>query len=269
MKSLIARDLSFRRAYLVLASRWHWMVAIAVLGGLIGLLVSFALPAEYRATASLGVGIDYGRSAPLGGGAERIAYLQVQELLLSDETLTAVIEQLEPEVLARNDIEAPADLRSRMRIDRFEGRWDLSARAQLPRGAAQMVNAWLEVSVRSLREAVGHAIRAGELQAAIYELGCELTPEEDGGVPLWRCRTGDPESVDQIAQQLVEEIERSRGVLPALTFAALREAPVPEKPLYRGRSWMLLGGVLAGFAVGLGLVIYRAPASNSPAEPND
>lgn len=261
MKSLIERDLTLQQVYRVLAARWHWVAAITFLGGLIALLLGLALPAEYRATASLGVGIDYDRSVPLSAEPERIALLQVQELLLADETLSAVVEELDGDVRERNGIEVAADLRHRLRIDRYEGRWDLSARAVQPYDSAQIANAWLEASVLSLQQSLKHAIRAGELQRAIYELGCELAVTGDGEQVGWHCKLGGEEAAESLSVELVEEIERSHGILPSLSFASLRQASPPSRPVYRGRSWMLLGGVMAGLALGIGLVLYGAPAA--------
>ncbi|NIV29136.1 MAG: hypothetical protein GWN58_06380, partial [Anaerolineae bacterium] len=140
-------------------------------------------------------------------------------------------------------------------LDRYEGRWDLSARSERPAEAAALANAWLNASVTALERAVEHALRVQELQRSMYELGCALEESADGSQVLWGCVVGDPEEGDDLPEVLVDEIERSKGVIPGLTFAALRQANAPTEPLYRGRTWLLLGGLLAGLAVGLFLVV--------------
>lgn len=252
---LIQEDLNFQRVYRVLAQRWFWLPLAVVTGGLVGLVASFALSSAYRATASLGIAIDYSRTHPLDPAAERSALLQAQELLLADETLSEVIDRAPGEVLERSEISHPSELRSRIRLDRFENRWELSVSARRSVDAAVLANTWAQVGIERLRSALEHAVRARELQTRVYELGCDLEAFEGGEWALWRCEAGDPAEAEGLPEQLLEEVRASHGVLPGLTFAQLREAAPPGEPIYRGRTAMLLGGVLLGLAAGLLLMI--------------
>lgn len=252
---LIEQDISFPRLYQALTKRWFWLPVAVILGGLIGLAVSLTLSPVYRATASLGIAVDYGRTHRLDPATERAALLQAQELILADETLSGVIAETPAGTLDRAGISQPSDLRPRLRLDRFENRWDLSVSFNRPEEASEVANLWAEVAVERLQVAVEHAVRARELQTRIYELGCSLEVAESTGRAIWRCEENEPAGSEDIPTRLVEEVRASHGILPGLSFAQLREATPPSDPIYRGRTALLLGGAVLGLAAGLLLII--------------
>ncbi len=252
---LVEGDLSFPHLYRALAKRWYWLPLAVMLGGLVGLALSLTLSPVYRATASLGIAVDYGRTHPLNPAAERAALLQAQELVLADGTLFGVIDEIPDGTLNRLGISHPADLRPHLRVDRFENRWDLSVSLGRPADAAEVANRWAAVAVDRLEHAVEHAIRARELQSRIYELGCGLEIAESTGEAVWRCEEGDPGETEDLSEQLVQAVQASHGVLPGLSFAQLRQATPPGDPIYRGRTSLLLGGAMLGLAAGLLLMI--------------
>lgn len=259
--SLLRRDVQFPELYRALAARWFWLPLAIIIGGLIAMTVAFFLPTSYRATASLGIAIDYGRTHSLDEAAERVALLQVQGVLLSDDTLEEAIQEVPAEVLERAGVSGPADLRTAVRLDRFENRWDLSADAPDPQDAAVLANRWAEAGVVNLRQAVEHAVRARALQSQIYELDCGLKPAEATGEAVWRCELGQGDAGQELPDALVREVQASHGVPPGLSFALLRRATPPADPLYGRVQWLVLGGALVGLALGLILMLLvPAPA---------
>lgn len=252
---LLQEDLSFPKLYRTLAGRWLWLPLAIIAGGIVGMAVGFLLPGSYRASASLGIALDYGRTHPLNEAAERVALLQVQGVLLSDDTLADALRALPDEVLNRTGISEPDELRSAVRLDRFENRWELSGEAARPADAAALANAWAEAGVANLRAAVEHAVRARELQSQIHELGCSLQLSESTGEAVWRCELGEALPADDLPAELVEEAQASYGVPAGLSFALLREATPPSTPIYGGREGLVLGGALSGLAIGFLFVI--------------
>jgi uncharacterized protein involved in exopolysaccharide biosynthesis len=266
---LLSGDLSFNELYHALASRWTWLVITMLAGALAGWLSSFVIPPQYRSTASLGVGIDYGRTLPLDDQSERESWLRVQEFLLSDGVLQAAIDRSGPDARLSELAPSPGDLRELIRLDRFEGRWDLTVETPDAEASAAAANAWASAAVEGLQTAVGHAIKAAELQTALYDASCRLTYVSDLDSAAWICQSGSSEEVGQIEDALLEEIRQSKGVLPALTFAVLRQAEPDPKPVRGGLLWLILGGLVAGAALGTGAVLFVAVDKQSPVAPGD
>jgi hypothetical protein len=82
-----------------------------------------------------------------------------------------------------------------------------------------------------------------------------LEAAEGSQQPVFQCLHGETEQAVELQQSLVEAVQKSQGLLPALTFAQLRQASVSDEPVYRGRSWLVLGGLMIGLALGLALIL--------------
>lgn len=254
-RSLLQHEINFEGFYAVIRQRWWWLTLFIVVGGFLGLLLSVFLQPGYQATASLGIGIDYGRTHPLDRETERQALLHVQELLLSDEVMESALAHTNGEMREQLNLNAPEDLRDQIRLDRFEGRWDLSVFLADPEGAAVLANAWSQASADAIGDALEAAWRARDLQFQIYELGCQLELAQDQESAVLRCQNGRAGDVEELHQKLIETVQRSHGLLPALSFAQLRQALPPDKPVYRARSWLILGGLLIGLAIGMAMIM--------------
>ncbi|MGA9533831.1 MAG: hypothetical protein WBR18_14020 [Anaerolineales bacterium] len=255
--------LDYERGRRRLIARWPWIPAAIIIGGLAGLIISWLLPPTYRATASLGIGIDYGRTHVLSPEAEREALFLVQELLLADETLRPVLDQVSTNGAADADVLDLAELRERVRIERYEGRWDLSVASSDPGSSAQLTNVWAESAVGALQSAVQAAMQVRELQGDLFATGCQLQVDEATGEAVWTCSLASRDSQREIAGAAVDLLQRSHGVLPGLTFAQLRTAVPPEKPVARSRLWLIIGGILVGLSIGTAAVMR--PGSSSAA----
>lgn len=241
--------LLFRRVL----SRWAWIVALAILGGLLGLAVTWLRPPEYEAVASLDIGIDYGRSQPLSDEATREAFLRVQDLLLADDTLRAAAASLPPDMTGTV---TPDNLRSDIRLERFDPKWDMQAFSTSPDQAAAIANAWAESALSALQVAQTHAWRAADLQGKLYRASCTLEAEVGAAEPKWVCHSGEPDfSPDQAVGQLMHEAELSQGILPNLSFSLQHRAKPPQQVAVYGRGTVVLAGFFLGWLVGIGLVL--------------
>ncbi len=236
--------LFFKRAM----ERWHWILLVACLGGLVGLGVSFLRAPVYQATSILGIGIDYSRSLPLDDDAERHAFDRVKALLLSDDAILPVLMFEENETTDALATEMLLDFRSRIRLDQMGARWELTVYDESPEKAARAANGWAENSLTLLTEAQQHAIRAIELQSAFYEISCRLeTDPKTSNRSVLVCDALDP-SVDPnaIAEGLVQETNLSRGILPSLSVALIARANPAADPVIGGRGSLILAGVFIG-----------------------
>jgi hypothetical protein len=245
-----AAELDLAELYRRSLGRYRLILLAGVLGGLLGIGVASLSSPRYRATAVLTIGIDHARSQWLDEDADGLAMLKVQELLLSDDVLEGVLKRTGPP----GDADHPeiSALREDLRLLWADERWELSAASSDPQWAAATANAWAEVGLEELREAVGHAISAAELQSFFFRVFCRPGGWPAGAEqPLWVCDEGDPSFETQgLPDDLVAEVEQSRGVIPPLTFALRSMASPPEAPETGARAVMAAAGLLAGLIVG-------------------
>src|SRR3970040_1817505 len=80
-------DFDLLGTYHRLLARWLWVCVMAVTAAFLGLLVSFARPMVYQASALVGVDIDRSRAEVPDDITVRQAYDRVRALLLADDTL--------------------------------------------------------------------------------------------------------------------------------------------------------------------------------------
>jgi hypothetical protein len=234
-----------------LIRRWPWLLLAACTGGVLGLGLSCLLPPVYEAQAVVGVGIDYGRALPLDEEATRLAFDRVREVFLSDVTLQKVMAWAgsAPE----GSMGTVNQFRDTLRLSEVGGGWELAVRHASPQTAARQANLWKDASLEALQAAAAHAWRAAGLQAKWYTVGCRLEPVATPSPgAAWSCSAA-PDEYDP--EQALTEIEHeailSLGVLPAMSFSALRAAETPLEPLAGARGMLVLAGCLAGSALGL------------------
>jgi len=239
--------------YRRVAQRIGFVFLASILGALLGVGLGLITPPSYRATAILTIGVDYSRSQWLDEDADRLVLGRVQELVLSDDVLEAVLERVDADSGAG---QLPAgslsELRDQLRLLWVDNRWELSSTSRDPVQAAATANAWAEVALEQLRTASAHALRATELQSLFFRVYCR--PQSLSGDPddlLWVCDEGEPRLEPLgIPSNLIAEVELSRGIVPALSFAWEARASPPGEAEGRGRALMILGGMLAGLLIG-------------------
>ena len=233
----------------------HWWVVLllACLGGGIGLLVSLAMPARYVATAVLGIGQDPTLAQPLARNVQTLANYHIQDLVLSDATLQAARRQLGP-TLAQKSLQA---FRSHLRLDIVDTRWQFKVVDASPVDAATMANAWADAAQVQFDAAQSHALKAGELQALLFDVACQ--PEKVSQQHLtsvWVCGSIEPGvSVDQVAPNLLDEARLSQGILPSLILTRISKADPPQAPQVQARALLALAGTLVGILTGALAVI--------------
>ena len=259
MGSLLTEDIQPSRVGRTLLGRWLFIVVLAVMGGLVGLGTSYLLPAEYLATASLGIGPDPNLAAPLSGSVQTEAYLRVQDLLLSDSTLGAARASVAPNLAGQT----LAGFRAYLSLDRVGTRWDLKATGASPGDAAARANAWQAAASSQFAQAQAHALQVGQLQGLLFRVACQPEAVAAQGLnDVWSC--GKPDlaiNTNQISQQLLEEVRLSQGILPALSMTDLHAAAPEGSIELRSRPLFILAGTLVGLLLGVTLVLAGVPAA--------
>jgi len=242
-----------RAIYLRLQRGYRLVFLAGLFGAFLGIVLGWLASPRFSATAVLNIGVDYSRSQWLDEDADRLAMRSVQGLILSDDVLTGTLERL-PAVSGGTQarVESVSSLRDRLRLERSDNRWELSAASGDPEQAAWIANAWAEVALEQFASAALHAWRVAEMQSLFFRVFCR--PEAfSGGTEesLWVCDEGIPGSETAgIPADLITEIEQSRGIIPALSFGWEAKATPSTEPENGNRAVMILGGMLVGLLVG-------------------
>lgn len=256
---MAADDLNLVRIYKTATRFWWLILSCAIIAGLLGLLFASTKASMYEGSASLIVSVDRNRAEIPDDITIYQADDRVRALILSDSTLERVIERLSSLQVAW--WENPAELRSALRIAQGKTSIRLYFYADDPALAAAGANAWAEVSIEALEDAYEHAVRAADIQGALYEAHCSLdVPDQDESAPaVWVCSSA-PSGLDvnDLPRALLDEVEASRGILPFYSFAIAERAAVPGEPVLWSRAGFVLAGLALGFLIGLSITILLA-----------
>ena len=248
-----AEDLLPREIYLRLQRGYRLLFLGGVLGAFLGIVLGWMASPRFSATAVLNIGVDYSRSQWLDEDADRLALSSVQGLMLSDQVLATALERM---AAASGDAQSSGvtvgALRDRLRLVWVDTRWELSYTGDDPGQAAVMANAWAEAALEHLQSASDHAWRAAELQSLFFRVYCRPERLPGGTDPsVWVCDEREPGSdVAGIPEELITEIEQSRGIIPAISFGWEAKATPSTEPDNGNRALMILGGMLVGLFVG-------------------
>jgi hypothetical protein len=182
-------------------------------------------------------------------------------MLLADETLQATLNAANEMVDEELIFSATADLRSQIQLSRYPGGFELIVYGQDPEQSAAAVNAWADVALEETEKAIGHAIRAAELQSKIYKAGCKLSTDPgNSDRVVWLCASGRPDvDPDELADKLLREVQKTRGILPIFTFSLLQEAQVPTDPIVWSQGSIVLACAIVGLLLGfIGVIFFKS-----------
>lgn len=244
-------DIDLGSLYLSLLSRWPIMVAGAVAGALLGLVVATLLPARYQAASELFIGIDYSRVELLDEDIEWYLLRRAQDLLLSDHVLQGAVDSLSREADTQLASRTLDEFRENVRLTRIEARWILMVSDSDPSAASAFANAWATSALAAIEDSQQHAWRVAELQGTFFEIACR--PDQHG---LWICDEAAPESAgNDLSGDLLREIQATNGIAPIISYGLLSKATAPEKPASSSRALLTGSGAALGLIVGLGFVL--------------
>ncbi len=76
---------------------------------------------------------------------------------------------------------------------------------------------------------------------------------------VWLCASGRPDvDSDELADDLLREVQQTRGILPIFTFSLLQEAHVPKDPIAWSRGSIVLASAMIGLLLGfIGVNLYK------------
>jgi hypothetical protein len=253
-----------------LIRRWLWVAAGGVAGALLALVLSACLAPIYEASASLALGIDYPRTAPLDELSEIRVLDRVAALVTSDATLALVAQELQDRHGSQAAWSSAAELRKHTRLDR-KAAWDFVGIAEDPEDSARIANAWMDVSRSEINEAMDHAWQTLRLQSAVIVLACSEMSEGASSDFFWECLATGPVLDEAQVEALRQELEQSRGVTPIISYEPVQAAVADTSPVVWDRAPLVAGGALAGMVVGavLALAVPRRPTAARSARGTD
>lgn len=238
-----------------LSVQWRKLVLSMIVGGLLGLFVAMIRPPQYLATGVLDVGIDFNRTHSLSRIAQEHALERVRALLLSDEILDATviaIQQKDPGI----GFEGIGDLRSMLKLGEIGSQWRMSAVDENPETAVIVASSWVDVSIDAIDHALTTALRVADLQNDYYGLGCKLISTPESEMALWQCQTSENDPA-QIEAALHEEVARSHGLLPAMSFSLISDVGDSATRVTDGRGTWILIGMFAAFVLSLWVILFK------------
>jgi hypothetical protein len=261
MSELLKEDIDAAAMLHRAITSWYVILLAGLVGAVLGWLISFARPPLYQASVFIEYAVDYSRTAHMDDITVHQAYEQVRRMLLADETLQATLNAANEMVDEELIFSATADLRSQIQLSRYPGGFELIVYGQDPEQSAAAVNAWADVALGETEKAIGHAIRAAELQSKIYKAGCKLSPDPgDSDRVVWLCASGRPNiDSEELADDLLREVQQTRGILPIFTFSLLQDAQVPTDAIAWSRGSFILAGAMIGLLLGfIGVNLYKS-----------
>lgn len=261
MSELLKEDIDIPAILRKTITAWYLILLIGLVGAAIGWLIASVRPPVYQASVFIEYGVDYSRTAHMDDITVHQAYEQVRRMLLADATLQATLDDANERVGEEFIFTNVAALRSQIQLSRYPGGFELIVYGQAPEQSAVAVNAWAEIALEETEKAIGHAIRAAELQSMIYKAGCKLSPDPGNSERVvWLCASGRPDiDPDELADDLLREIQQTRGILPIFTFSLLQEARVPSDPIAWSQGTIVLACAMVGLLLGfIGVNLYKS-----------
>jgi uncharacterized protein involved in exopolysaccharide biosynthesis len=223
--------------------RWWVIVLMTILGGLAGWAFHFITPPVYEATSVITANMDFTKRQ-LTQYEEDFAFDVAGSIGTGDD--------VENQIIAEAKIRGlPIDLDQlgqQMFIERRQSVFELHIRNRDPQIAAQLANIWAEKFYKALNGALGHAIRADEIQAQIDAINGSLS----SGSPVLG-----PEaqtSLKNLSDELSQEQQLSQGIISIMKFTVTGSAAVPQKPVLYNLAGLVLAGVCIGFVISIWVV---------------
>jgi len=224
--------------------RWWVVVLMTFLGGVAGWAFHFFNPPVYEATSFMTANMDFTKHQ-LTQYEEDYAFDVAGSIGTGDDVENQIVAEAKIRGLP---IEID-QLRQQVFIERKQSVWELHVRNRDPQIAAELANIWAEKLYAALNVALGHAIRADQIQAQIDVIngGTSAT-----GAPAL---SNDAQAeLKNLSAELLQEQKLSQGILSIMKFALSGSAAVPQKPALYYLAELVLAGALIGFVLSLWVV---------------
>jgi capsular polysaccharide biosynthesis protein len=231
---------------------WWLIVGIAVMGGLLGLAFSFIHKPLYEAHSVLIVGSDFTTINSNSWTDSKTDYVNNKSAQIANST--GILNQVIDDFKKRGIVVG----REAFSLDRRASTWDLVVQYPDAQVAADLANAWLDVTYLKLQEAHQNSLEVLEISQKLNMLQ-ECTKHATSNS---FCDT--ITNFDQLSQEIInltaqlEAKERnSQGITAVITFEKGNRAEPPSRTVVNNRNVLVLIGVVLGLLIGSQFIIFR------------
>jgi uncharacterized protein involved in exopolysaccharide biosynthesis len=238
------QEFSPREALEQAFERWWVIVLLTVLGGIAGWIFHFFTPPVYEATSIITVNMDF-QKRHLTQYEEDYAFNAAGAIGTSD--------QVENQIIAQAKIRGiPVEidqLQQQMFLERKQSVWELHIRNRDPKIAAELANLWAQKFYEALNTALGHAIRADQIQTQIDSI-TGILPASGSSVLGSEAQI----TLKTLSDELLLEQQSSQGIISIMKFAQTGSAITPQGPVLYRLAILVLAGACIGFVISLWVV---------------
>lgn len=231
---------------------WVIVFVFMIAGALLGGLVSLALPPVYEARALVSTNLELVQDANITEIMLDAEINHIGELVFHPDVIQ--------ELIAREDkLGNHLTLEKLKKIGAVERQLMntvIKVRDEEPEVAARIASAWAEILYNRLTAAYEHAVKLSSAKQQYNAIRDCMTAAPKA--PKNFCSSLNAEFVREETDRLVEiilsESPQTLGLTVALNVSQYQPAAQPEKPLHYSRGALILGGALAGLALGIAFV---------------
>ncbi len=250
------KNLNFLDLLNGITTRWYFLVAGMLAGGLIGLAITPFLPPLYESNAVFAVTIDYTQTGMLSDVEEDQIMRAVGTLIFYDEVIDETLADLKGQGLDLSRDEFYEDAV----FEREEFRWAIRYRDADPHIAFQVVDTWEKQADRIIQEGLQHANLAASYQNVLTGLETCLQRMTQSSNTNEECSIDNLDAIlagiEKTSDLITVEKEQSRGLFSGLAVLLAEQAKLPTQPVRHQVNTLVLCGALVGLlTVSLGLVV--------------
>jgi capsular polysaccharide biosynthesis protein len=249
----LIKDIDFIDDYVTIIKGWWLIVLFALVGGLLGLLLSVKNPPIYEGRSTIIVVSDFESLNKKSWTDYKVDLVNNHAALLVNSL--EIRNKLIAEYSSRGvDIQSGS-----FSLERRMSKWDMVFRYTDSVVAADVANSWLEMAVNTLDDTRQNSLQVLELNLKLDELvNCSRiitsSPFCSGitnGIQL-------SEEIKKLTAQLDIAERNSKGISVVMTFERGEEAKPQTKPVLFDRNIFILIGSIIGLLTGsLWLLIRR------------
>lgn len=244
--NLYIKPVILQRSFL----RNWWILALGlIIGGLVGLVISFSLPPVFEATFIVVTDVRIDDTKEITEVMLDAAINHVGDIAYNPVLVERLVDALNKQGVMV-DFETIIDITS---IERRLNSTHLKARWRDPESAVKIANTWGLILFDMLQQGYKQAVIADDLTAYQATLeGCLLEEDISGCGTYCGLSKEDLEGeITRLSIEIADRRNESLGLYSELTVSDYQEADLPEKPNYYEQRSLILAGMGIGCLLAL------------------
>ena len=240
-----------------ITARWYVLTVGMIIGGLFAWGGTFFMPPIYESDAVFYVSIDYTQTGMLTDVEEDQIMRGIGDMIFSDETTLATINELEGEGVKISKEEFYDDAI----FEREEFRWAIRYRDPNPVLAFQVVQAWANQADILIQNSLAHARTVASYEEVLTGLESCLQRTTQTAAPDDDCSVDNIDTIlweiDKLNDLIVVEKDASRGLFSGAATELVEAPEVSVNPMRHQVNILVLSGIFIGLLVSIVLLIVK------------